>query len=190
MRIAREMTRVRDGRCRWPGSFYVLLTDGAEEARIRQAGLERARSMVAVPSMPTDAENVFLTLTARRIAPNVEVDGPSRAARDAPDAAPGGGRPCGDARRGRRPQDRLAARRGPTPRPSSSPSWSPDDRAWRSRWKRSRSRVPGSARRPLPPRRRHEPEAGVMVIAVKRADGRVEFHRVRETSRSPKAIAR
>jgi voltage-gated potassium channel len=45
--------------------------DATEENTLRQAGLERAKTLVSV--LPTDAENVFLTLTARRIAPGVEI---------------------------------------------------------------------------------------------------------------------
>jgi voltage-gated potassium channel len=48
-----------------------LNADATEEETLRQAGLERAKTLVAV--MPTDAENVFLTLTAKRLAPHVEI---------------------------------------------------------------------------------------------------------------------
>ena len=45
--------------------------DATEEDSLHQAGLERAKTLITV--LPTDAENVFLTLTARRIAPTVEI---------------------------------------------------------------------------------------------------------------------
>jgi voltage-gated potassium channel len=51
--------------------YANIHADATEEDSLRQAGLERAKTLVSV--LPTDAENVFLTLTARRIAPNVEI---------------------------------------------------------------------------------------------------------------------
>ena len=45
--------------------------DATEEETLIQAGLERAKTLVTVLS--SDAENVFLTLTARRLAPKVEI---------------------------------------------------------------------------------------------------------------------
>jgi voltage-gated potassium channel len=51
--------------------YANIHADATEEDTLRQAGLERAKTLVSV--LPTDAENVFLTLTARRIAPNVEI---------------------------------------------------------------------------------------------------------------------
>ena len=51
--------------------YANIHADATEEDTLRQAGLERAKTLVSV--LPTDAENVFLTLTARRIAPGVEI---------------------------------------------------------------------------------------------------------------------
>ena len=50
------------------GFFYVE-GDATEEQTLLDAGLQRARVLVTV--MPSDAENVFLTLTARQMAPDV-----------------------------------------------------------------------------------------------------------------------
>ncbi len=45
--------------------------DATEEETLRAAGIERARTLITV--LATDAENVFLTLTARRLMPDLEV---------------------------------------------------------------------------------------------------------------------
>lgn len=52
------------------GLLYVV-GDATEEATLREAGLERAR--VLVTAMPSDAETVFITLTARQMAPKVMI---------------------------------------------------------------------------------------------------------------------
>jgi len=52
------------------GYLYVQ-GDATEEKVLQAAGLDRARAMVTV--MPSDSDNVFITLTARQIAPNVEI---------------------------------------------------------------------------------------------------------------------
>jgi voltage-gated potassium channel len=52
------------------GHLYVL-GDATEEKVLRDAGLERANVLVTV--MPNDAVNVFITLTAREIAPSVMI---------------------------------------------------------------------------------------------------------------------
>ena len=51
--------------------FLYFQGDATEEETLLAAGLHRAKTLVTV--LPDDASNVFLTLTARRIAPNVEV---------------------------------------------------------------------------------------------------------------------
>jgi voltage-gated potassium channel len=51
--------------------YANLHADATEEDTLREAGIERAKTLVTV--LPTDAENVFVTLTARRIAPGVEI---------------------------------------------------------------------------------------------------------------------
>ncbi len=51
--------------------FLHLLGDATEEKVLRDAGLERAK--VLVTAMPTDAETVFITLTARQMAPKVMI---------------------------------------------------------------------------------------------------------------------
>ena len=52
------------------GLLYVV-GDATEESVLREAGLERAKTLVTV--MPNDAANVFITLTAREIAPSVMI---------------------------------------------------------------------------------------------------------------------
>ncbi len=49
--------------------FLYLLGDATDEAVLRDAGVERAK--VLVTSMPNDAANVFITLTARELAPQL-----------------------------------------------------------------------------------------------------------------------
>lgn len=51
--------------------YLVLVGDATEEATLREAGLESARSLVT--SLPSDAANVFITLTARNLNPNVQI---------------------------------------------------------------------------------------------------------------------
>jgi len=51
--------------------YANIHADATEEDTLLLAGIERAKTLVSV--LPTDAENVFLTLTARRIAPGVEI---------------------------------------------------------------------------------------------------------------------
>lgn len=51
---------------------YLALTDDAtEEQALVDAGIRRARTVVA--SLPSDAENVFLTLTARNLKPDLQI---------------------------------------------------------------------------------------------------------------------
>lgn len=66
--IERSIERVIDIERR---GYPNIHADATEEDTLRQAGLERAKTLITV--LPTDAENVFLTLTARRIAPSVEI---------------------------------------------------------------------------------------------------------------------
>ena len=49
--------------------FLYVLGDANEEATLRDAGIERARGLITV--LPTDAENVFITLIARDLNPNL-----------------------------------------------------------------------------------------------------------------------
>jgi voltage-gated potassium channel len=51
--------------------WLVIWGDATEESVLREAGIQRARSLVTV--VPSDAANVFITLTARELAPGVEV---------------------------------------------------------------------------------------------------------------------
>lgn len=51
----------------WP----FVIGDATEEAVLREAGLERARALVT--AIPNDAQNVFITLTAREMAPHVRI---------------------------------------------------------------------------------------------------------------------
>jgi voltage-gated potassium channel len=52
-------------------SFLYVAGDATEEKVLREAGLERAK--VLVTAMPNDAANVFITLTARQMAPTVMI---------------------------------------------------------------------------------------------------------------------
>lgn len=52
-------------------SYLYVAGDATEEVVLREAGLERAR--VLVTTMPSDAETVFITLTARQMAPEVMI---------------------------------------------------------------------------------------------------------------------
>ena len=49
--------------------ILYLWGDASDETLLLQAGIERARGLVA--ALGTDAENVFLVLTARQLAPNI-----------------------------------------------------------------------------------------------------------------------
>ena len=66
--VEKSPTRVAEIERR--GYPYVA-GDGTEEETLRSAGIERARTLITV--LATDAENVFLTLTARRLVPDLEV---------------------------------------------------------------------------------------------------------------------
>jgi voltage-gated potassium channel len=51
---------------------YLALTDDAtHEQALINAGIHRAKTVVA--SLPTDAQNVFITLTARNLEPNLQI---------------------------------------------------------------------------------------------------------------------
>jgi voltage-gated potassium channel len=49
--------------------FPALFGDAREESVLRQAGIERAQALVS--SLPSDADNVFITLTARDMNPDL-----------------------------------------------------------------------------------------------------------------------
>ena len=51
--------------------YPYVVGDGTEEETLRAAGIDRARTLITV--LATDAENVFLTLTACRLVPEIEV---------------------------------------------------------------------------------------------------------------------
>jgi voltage-gated potassium channel len=51
----------------WP----FVVGDATDEKVLKEAGLERARALVT--AIPSDAVNVFITLTARNLAPDVEI---------------------------------------------------------------------------------------------------------------------
>jgi len=59
--------------------FACVTGDATEEEVLKQAGIERAKVLVSV--MPNDAENVFITLTARQLCSNLVIiaraEGPS-----------------------------------------------------------------------------------------------------------------
>ena len=48
--------------------YLHIVGDANEESILREAGMDRAKVLVSV--MPNDAANVFITLTARQLAPN------------------------------------------------------------------------------------------------------------------------
>lgn len=52
------------------GWLYVI-GDASEEKVLQEAGLSRARALVS--ALPSDADNVFITLTARELAPKVQI---------------------------------------------------------------------------------------------------------------------
>lgn len=49
----------------------ILIGDATEEETLRRAGITRAAALVA--ALPSDAENVFITLTARAVRPDLTV---------------------------------------------------------------------------------------------------------------------
>ena len=51
--------------------FPTVLGNAADEVRLEEAGIERAKSLVAAAK--SDAENVFIVLTARSINPNLKI---------------------------------------------------------------------------------------------------------------------
>ncbi len=51
--------------------YLYLQGDATDEASLTDAGLPRASHLIAV--MPTDAENVFISLTAKQLAPEVQI---------------------------------------------------------------------------------------------------------------------
>ena len=51
--------------------YLHLIGDATEEVVLRDAGLDRAKTLVS--AMPSDAQNVYITLTARQLAPAVEI---------------------------------------------------------------------------------------------------------------------
>jgi voltage-gated potassium channel len=81
-RVGREITRAacehgadvvvvdRDpDRCRLVNGCPVLTGDATDEAVLRDAGIERAKTLIA--ALAGDAENLFVTLTARGLNPDV-----------------------------------------------------------------------------------------------------------------------
>jgi voltage-gated potassium channel len=51
--------------------YLYIIGNATEEKVLIDAGLSRAKALVSV--VPTDAENVFITLTARELVPNVQI---------------------------------------------------------------------------------------------------------------------
>ncbi len=51
--------------------LLLIVGDATDEKVLLDAGLDRARALVC--AIPSDAENVFITLTARQLAPNLEI---------------------------------------------------------------------------------------------------------------------
>ena len=75
----------RDGRC-------YLIGDASDEAVLREAGIERAHGLIC--AVDSDAENVFITIVARSLSPDLLIV--ARAAREqSADRLPSGRYPCG-----------------------------------------------------------------------------------------------
>jgi voltage-gated potassium channel len=53
------------------GDVHFIYGDGADDAILRQAGIARARSILACAD--SDAENIFITLTARELSPQIAI---------------------------------------------------------------------------------------------------------------------
>lgn len=53
------------------GGYFYLIADATEDETLRAAGVERARALMAL--LPSDADNVYLTLTAKGIHRGVQV---------------------------------------------------------------------------------------------------------------------
>jgi len=51
--------------------YLALAADATDEASLKQAGIERARVLATV--LPDDANNVFITLSARNLNPRIEI---------------------------------------------------------------------------------------------------------------------
>jgi voltage-gated potassium channel len=54
-----------------PFGYPFIAEDASSEAVLRAAGIERARDLVTVA--PTDADNIFIVLTARGLAPHLHI---------------------------------------------------------------------------------------------------------------------
>lgn len=66
--IEKEPTRIADVEAH---GYLCLAGDATDEAVLRDAGLLRAKSLVT--TVPSDAESVFITLTARQMNPKVQI---------------------------------------------------------------------------------------------------------------------
>jgi voltage-gated potassium channel len=51
--------------------YLAIHDDATEEAALRRAGIDRAKTLVV--TLPSDADNVFITLTARDLNPRVQI---------------------------------------------------------------------------------------------------------------------
>jgi voltage-gated potassium channel len=51
--------------------YLCLVGDATDESSLREAGIERARTLASV--LPNDAANVFITLSARSLNPDIEI---------------------------------------------------------------------------------------------------------------------
>lgn len=66
--IENDPERVTEATARY---YLVINGDATEEAVLHNAGIERAKSLVS--SLPSDADNVFITLTARNLRPDIQI---------------------------------------------------------------------------------------------------------------------
>lgn len=51
--------------------YHVLIGEATQDEVLRDAGIERARAIIT--TLPSDADNVFITLTARELNPDVKI---------------------------------------------------------------------------------------------------------------------
>ena len=150
--------------------FPFVTGDATEEQVLHQAGIERAKVLVSV--MPNDAENVFITLTARQMCPKLVIIARPRAqhaqetaSRPAPTTS---SCPPRSARTGSFRSDQPGRGR-------SLPSWSPIASSVAIEMDElliaAVDALAGQSLRDADIKRR----TGVIVVAIKRADGRLEF---------------
>jgi voltage-gated potassium channel len=63
--------QVRGGRSTAGGAGHPLVADATDDPALRQAGIDRARALVA--AVASDADNVFITMSARLLNPRIPI---------------------------------------------------------------------------------------------------------------------